>query len=547
MKLINTLFDTAKIKEAYTAVKNVFVSNKSLNDDLAGIVGNNFLTLNTKKNTGYGSHYCIYRGIDLLAESVAQLTLQVYRGDTLLPPDFVLGQGFNLNVPHPQLSLNELLYKCCVYFWFRGEFMIFMDLEHPFSLEPINPRLMQKKNGIWKWNNKKIIPEEQLVYISLFDPDRDRGLSPVDVVRADLINDERAGTYNTKFFENFAQIGGTLTDPKGFATTDQMKDVVKQFNQKYASSENAHKTLALTGGITYNETVQTMREMQFLESRREVRDKILAVLGIHKALFGVTESVDRAVSLEATRQLWLQVIKPKAIRIATKLNQQLFNRYFPGYHCQFDFSSVDALKQGIDVKLKQVEVYRALGYTTNELNEQFDLGMGDIKDPIGDTRLMPVDLIPVDEFYSSESIGRAAPKNKMVEEPVSKLDELIDKFVEDVEESQPIPDVKVDKKVVNKLSGYFSKQLCKVLKIVNNNKEPLPEIKKLLSKQISENSISKIVNKSNGINVVTYRLITSQVDESKTTEELVKRIQNVYKYQSSKSRMIVKEETSDER
>ena len=535
MKLTSALFDTAKIKEAYTAVKGIFASDKSLNDDLAGIVGNQFVTLSTNKVDGYNSHYCIYRGIDLLAESVAQLPLQIYRGDTLMPVDFRLNEGFNLNTPHPQLSLNELLYKCCVYFWYRGEFMLYIDMNNPFSIEPVNPNLMaRQKNGSWKWNNSMIIPEEQLVYVSLFNPDGDRGLSPIDVVKAELVNDTKAGEYNTKFFENFAQIGGTLTDPKGMATADQMKSAVKQFNQKHASSSSAYKTAGLTGGITFNETAQTMREMEFLESRREVRDKILAVLGIHKALFGVTESVDRAVSLEATRQLWLQVIKPKAIRIQQKMNQQLFNRYFPGYRCQFNFSSVDALKQGVDVKLKQVEVYRALGYTMNELNEKFELEMETITDPVGDLRLVPTSLIPVDDYYDSNSIGRATSN------PTKQIDKAIDLILENDK-----PEVSVDRKVVRKLSGYFSKQLGKVLKIVHTNKDPLPEIKTLLEKQISDNSISSIINKSNGVNTITYRLICEQVDDSSTTDELIKRIQSVYKYQSSNSKMIVKEEINN--
>lgn len=516
-------------------------------DSLSSILGHNgnFLYYDVDAmDNSYGSHYCIYRGIDLLAESVAQLTLQVYKGDTLLPPDYVLGQGFNLNTPHPRMSLNELLYKSCVYFWYRGELLIHIDTGFPFSLEPINPKDMQRRNDTWIFDGRTVIPEDKLIYVSLFNPDggnNSRGLSPVDVVKADMINDEKAGEFNTKFFQHYGQIGGTLEDPSGLATEEQMKDILKQFNHKYSSSKNAHKTLALTGGVQYKEAAQTMREMQFLDSRRDVRDKILAVLGIHKALFGVTESVDRAVSLEATRQLWLQVIKPKAIRIASKLNQQLFKRHFPGYHCQFDFSSVDALKQGIDVKLKQVKIYRELGYTMNEISEHFDLGMKNVDDPIGDMRFVSKMFVPVDTLIAGEK-----PQEVVKKEPPKKssMEKLVNLFEEEEIIQKDIKtSCRVEKQKAHKLGGYFSKQLCKVLKIVNSSKDPLPEIHKIVVCKIqTENSISSIINKPNGVSTLTYKLVCDQVKESKNTKELVSRIQAVYKYQSSKTRIYVRDD-----
>lgn len=595
MKLINTLFDTAKIKEAYAAMKDIFApTNKSLNDDLAGIVGNNFITLSSNKVSGYDSHYCIYRGIDMLAESIAQLPLQIYRGDTLMNPDFTLQQGFNLNRPHPQVSLNELIYQCCVYFWYRGEFMTYIDLEHPFSLEPVNPRLMVKqKNGTWKWNNKMIIPEEQLIYVPLFNPDGDRGLSPVDVVKAELINDTKAGEYNTKFFENFAQIGGTLTDPKGQATTDQMRDAVRQFNQKHASSGSAYKTAGLTGGITFNETAQTMREMEFLESRREVRDKILAVLGIHKALFGVTDQVNRSVSEEATRQLWLQVLKPKAIRIQEKLNQQLFNRYFPGYKCKFDFNSIDALKEGAEAKLTQAKVYRELGYTMNEINEHFDLGMEDVTEPVGDMRFIPTSFIPVDDLYIETSIPTKSSSDT--------LDKVVDIVLKEEKSTNKSKATRtyirrynklqrtVEKKVSGKIGKYFAKQLGKVISIIKTN--PTTDTNTLLStihnlineektvlsdtmrpvyrdgsqeavgfaltaikadKVVTRDDyvdevVEAMVNKISNINNYTYKLIRSQVKEStlegESLNQLSKRITSIYKFNSSRVRTIARTES----
>ena len=261
--------------------------NASISQTMSAVVGSRWETWSLEQNKNpIASNYVIYRSIHLLAQSLAQLPLDLYRGDEPLPRDWVFPDGFDFQNPNSDMSLNELVYYTMFYYFYRGEGMIKTNLiegtSNVLSLEPVNPRLMKEldENGrivAWRWNNKITFPMEELIYSKLFNPDGLRGLGPVDVVKNELITDLDATNYNKKFFKNFGKIGGTLYDGSkdSRASVTDMKNVVDQFNQQHQGVDRAHKALGLPGGIKYQEPGQSMREMQFLESRKDIRDRIV--------------------------------------------------------------------------------------------------------------------------------------------------------------------------------------------------------------------------------------------------------------------------------
>ena len=601
-----------KINELYDGIKEVIISTlfqkSALNRSLAGVVNNRMVYFDVNEKNAFKTNYTVNRAIKLLANSIAQLPVQIYRGDTLLEPDTVLNQGFNLKRPHPGTSLNKLIKESCIYYFLDGDLMIYIDLEAPFSLEVINPSKMKRqKNGSWKFNNSLIIPEEQLIHISNFNPGSTdgKGLSLIDVVKAELNADARALEYNSMFFKNSTNVGGTLisTNKDRPATKEQMQEATDTFNMRNASSSNAHKTIGLYGGIKYEQQPQTMRDMDFIKLGESVRDKVLAVFGIHKCLLGATDSVDRAVALEATRQLWNQTITPEVISLQEEFNTALFNRFFPGYHCVFDMTGIDALKQSIDLKMEQVKVYRLQGYTTNELNERFNLGMEDVSDPVGDMRLLPTSLIPADDYLMDNT--------QEPEEPQKGTDKTLDKvatlLLDDEKEAKTThlaakksratrsfvrnydkTTRKSEKRIVSALNKYNSKQLGKVMAIVKRDESDLnttlANIQNLISgekvllsntmrpvyvegskdahklalsvvepaKAVRDDYIEEVVeamtNKIVGISNTTYKLIRNQVKESteagETLIKLATRIRSIYKFNSSRLRTIARTESN---
>jgi HK97 family phage portal protein len=591
--------DTTKELEQKVTALETIISNGSINKSLMGIDGSgNVQWYNTGTSNSYESHYTIYRGIDMLASLGAGLSVNIYKNDQIMDPNFKLSMGFDIHKPHPNMSLNQVLYTALVYFFYRGEFMIEISDDPMFHLIPINPKHMERvRNSMdWKYSlngKSRIISEDNLIYVQLMNPDNaSRGLSPVDVVKADLTNESSAINYNTKFFENFGQVGGFFYDSLGKAHGNDLQKIVDQFDYIHKGAGKAYKTLGLPGGIRYEDFSQTMRELQYLESRKDIRDRILAVLGIHKALFGVTDQVNRSVSEEATRMLWIHNLKPKMIMIQDKINQVLFRRYFPGYLFKYNFSEIAELREAAESIMQQVTLYQALGYTTNEINERFDLGMEEMDDERGNIRLVPSNFIPMDDYLIDDS-----PIEDKKSIDMSILDDVLsieDKSLKVNRASHIRKHNKIfrasTKRMTGKLGKFFSTELGQVTKLIlsydtkksnidintllseiqnliTNNKQLLQETMRPLyidgSLEADEVAIASIgataepvaneivvaqmTNKITNISNHTYRLVRTQIkngiEAGDSIDMLAKRVQNVYKMNSSRARTIARTES----
>ena len=530
--------DNQNLQDKVTALEAV-IEKSALADSLGYVSGGNYYEYNLQNTSkAYKNNYTVYRAINMLADMLAQLPMRLYRGKQELPIDFVFPNGFSMAKPNPSMSLNELLYKSAVYYFFHGEYINHIVDDGILRLEVVNPKNAHRNpDGTWRLNENNslnvIVQNDQLIYNPLFDPTitnyndtMDRGLSPIDVVRSEVSADSSAGLYITKFFENYGQVGGTLIDKDGGSTKDEMKRTVAEFNSIHQSKSKAYKTIGLAGGMEYKELSQTMREMQFLDSRKDIRDKILAVLGIHKALFGVTDQVNRSVMEEATRQVWVQTLKPKAIRIQEKYNQQFFNHYFPGYYVKWDFSEISELQDSMENILKQCVEFKKLGYTTNEVNTHFGLKMEPIKDEIGDMRFVPIYLKTLEQVEA-----KAVTPDKT---PTKDVLDALDKVMAPAQVSTE------EKELRAKLKTFLFEQRKKVLKIVNTEGISLKEDLKILFNDEDarlEGITSKDLNKS------LYNQVKLQVlvglDKG---EDISTKIRDLYNYMEKQIKKVAKEE-----
>ena len=511
------------------------IDKSALADSLGYVSGSNYYEYNLQNTSkAYKDNYTVYRGINILADMVAQLPMRLYRGDRELPIDFVFPNGFSMSKPNPSMSLNELLYKSAIYYFFHGEFINHIVQDGILRLEVVNPKNIHRNpDGSWRLNKNNsmniIVQKDQLIYNPLFDPTithyntvMDRGLSPIDVVRAEVAADSSAGKYITKFFKNYGQVGGTLMDKDGGSSKEEMQRTTSEFNTIHQSENNAYKTIGLSGGIEYRELSQTMREMQFLDSRKDIRDKILAVLGIHKALFGVTDQVNRSVMEEATKLVWTQTLKPKAIRIQEKYNQQFFNVYLPGYYVKFDFTEIKELQDSMENILKQCVEFKKLGYTTNEINSHFGLKMPPIQDEIGDMRFVPIYLKPLEALIPAP-VKEVPPAEKKALEKAADL-------LSEIEESKP--DTKEFK---SKMKTYLFKQRKKVLSVINNSDSIIKDLEVLFDKDQTE--LNESIHNQIKLSVL-YHL----KDKTKI-EALSKEIKDLYNSAEKKIKVIARNES----
>lgn len=525
----------SELQEKVTALEK-----SALADSLGYVSGSNYYEYNLQNTSkAYKDNYTVYRGINILADMIAQLPMRLYRREQELPIDFVFPNGFSMSKPNPSMSLNELLYKSAIYYFFHGEFINHIVQDGILRLEVVNPKNIHRNpDGSWRLNKNNsmniVVQKDQLIYNPLFDPTithyntvMDRGLSPIDVVRSEVAADSSAGKYITKFFKNYGQVGGTLFDKDGETSKEEMKRTTAEFNNIHQSEQNAYKTIGLSGGIEYKELSQTMREMQFLDSRKDIRDKILAVLGIHKALFGVTDQVNRSVMEEATKLVWTQTLKPKAIRIQEKYNQQFFNVYLPGYYVKFDFSEIKELQDSMENILKQCVEFKKLGYTTNEINNHFGLKMPPIKDEIGDMRFVPIYLKPLEALIPAPAKEIPPAGKKAIDKAVDLLAEI----GHNEYGQYPKSDTKEFK---SKMKTYLFKQRKKVLSVIHNSDSIIKDLEILFDKDPTE--LNESIHNQIKLSVL-YHL----KDKTKI-EDLSKEIKDLYNSAEKKIKIIAQSE-----
>jgi HK97 family phage portal protein len=554
-------------------------------------------TLYVLGSTSHGDliskNYVVYRGVNLIAQTMAQVPVKIYRGEQPLI-DGRLPNGFDFFNPNINMSIQELIYTSAFYYVYRGEYLNRIELldgsnTNVLALYPINPKLMKEHTDgdeidYWEYGKsygKQRIENEQVIFIPQLNPDGFRGLGPIDVIKNEIITDINATNYNKLFFENFGRVGNILKDTEGNISAEQLNKLIDQFNNAHQGVGNSHKTLGLPKGIEYEELQQTLREMEFLQSRKDIRDRILNVLGIPKGVFGISDDVNLANALTHDKVFWSKTIKPNLLRIQNKYNQQLFNRYFPGYAMYFDFSQIEETFEDYKVKAETAKLFIDMGYTTNEVNKRFDLGMPEIEGPAGELRLKPASMIPVDDYLipvsDSKDIDIITTKTTT---------DVIEKSSRSFIRKYNMLQREVEKKFNSKLKRYFNNQLGKVQSVINGTKDInktdiLINIKVLLDEEkdivgksllsvyedgsekasiiaqeaVNVRAVSRVnrevvdgmVNKIKGINDHTYNLIRSQVveaiDAGETIDQLSKRITDVYKFNQSRARTISRTET----
>lgn len=569
--------------------------DKGWTDTLYAVSGNRLEEWDITKTDSFTDNYIINRGISLIATNFAQVPLRIYRGEQEIPENHEIHNLFLR--PSEDVSRFEMWEKTLIYFYNDGEAFWYLNLmegsKKIYSIHVINPRYMKHKKDrktgrieSWVFNDKIPMTKEQVIHFKFPNTKGLRGLSPIQTVIMEYAADTYAAKYQKVFFENFAKIGGFLKTPKdGQISGPELKKVVNQWNREHQGVDNAYKVGGLLGGMEYVETGMSQREMEYIEGRAAIRDRIMTALGVNKTVMGISDDVNRANAKEGMRQLWTMTIKPQCIRYQEKLNSELFNPYFPGYYCKFDLSDIEDLKGDFNVTLESAQKMLHMGWTRQEINERLNLDMPDAR-PEDD--LLPLNLIRREE--SSLEIEPTKPEKEV------KLDKIVDILIKDNTKSRQSTyrrnfnrkQLKHERQFRSKMKGYFFAQRKEVLKIVSNSKH-IHNITNNLSKFFTDNEDSRLrkitkplyissgetavelsrstlglksvkkemidntillekLNKITGINVTTYNQIKMEIfagaQAGESLDQISKRIKGVYAFAAVRSKLIAVTETA---
>ena len=231
----------------------------------------------------------------------------------------------------------DLFYSIQNYIDLAGEAPLFVNFQNgkPSDLLLIRPERLKLKPGkdgeliggyTYQVNTKSGVEELQLepfevVFLKTPDPNnpfRGKGVLSAMINTFDI--DDFSERYNRKFFFNSATPSAVLETDKKIADEVKRK-LERKLKESHGTYVNAHKFMILEKGLKWKPMQLNAKEMDFINTMKFTRDKILAMFRVPKTVLGMTENVSVSNADATDRIFAKRVIKPSMMRIVEQLNE----------------------------------------------------------------------------------------------------------------------------------------------------------------------------------------------------------------------------------
>ena len=263
---------------------------------------------------------------------------------------------------------------------------------------------------------------DELITWQLFNPkDPHAGLAPKVPANLAIVSDYNASLYNAAMFGNSAEPGGVLTTDAEF-TPEADEQIRTSWNQRHRGAANARKMSVLWGGMKWDATATTMRDLQFIEGKQLTRMEICAVFGVPPTVAGFfgTTGDSAAYTDNELERFWQDTVMPLLAGLAEGVEVHLAPRFAGGLDVWADVEDVPIVQKMRLANMKTVDSLWAKGVPMEDLNARFDLGLP--ARPQHRLGWLPVNVVPAAEAASgnvTEPVdeGPSAPGNDELDQP----------------------------------------------------------------------------------------------------------------------------------
>ncbi|MBN2024072.1 MAG: phage portal protein [Pirellulales bacterium] len=144
--------------------------------------------------------------------------------------------------------------------------------------------------------------------------------------------------YSARFFKNGARVSGVLMTP-GAMKEEAAANLLRSFNEQYASLDNAHKTLLLEEGAKYQATTVSQDDAQFLESMEFSLLDVANWLNLAPHKVGHPSRTSFASLQEENQRHLDEAIDPWAVNIEQECDDKLLTeeeKREDTHYCEFN-------------------------------------------------------------------------------------------------------------------------------------------------------------------------------------------------------------------
>lgn len=214
-----------------------------------------------------------------------------------------------------------------------------------------------------------------------------RGLGMAEAVADEIETDEYMAKWAKKFFYNDATPPVVLSVP-GLTSTEFERFEAK-WNEKYRGIGNSHKLGLLSREATPHKLGDTRKEMDFTESRKDLRDAIMTHFGIPPEIMGVVENSNRATVTQAKTIYAENVQQPRLYNRQDAVNIQLLSAWGDDLVYEYD----EVIPEDTEFKLQVANA--GMQYSTILLDEWRDqMGFDPLDGDSGKVIYIPLASMP---------------------------------------------------------------------------------------------------------------------------------------------------------
>jgi HK97 family phage portal protein len=290
--------------------------------------------------------------VNFLAVNLAQLGIKVYRrlgnDDRIEVHDHPLAQL--LRQPNPATTRYRFMADLVTDFCVNAQAFALKvrPPEGGLELYRIEPCQIRVHGDVvpraYGWapigGGQVLLPPSEILHLR-----QPRGISPLEALRALLSEDEAATAYRSRFWQNYARLGGVIQRPAGAPrwNDDQRRMFRKQW-RRYQGAQGAGRTVVLEDGMTYSQVSATAEQSQLVQSRKLSREEVAAAYHVPPAMIGIVESQGYGSIREQHKALYQDTLGPYVSMFEGDFDLQLLPEFSDNADVYVEFNINEKLQ-----------------------------------------------------------------------------------------------------------------------------------------------------------------------------------------------------------
>ena len=231
-----------------------------------------------------------------------------------------------------------------------------------------------------------------------------RGLSPLVVAQLPGASDYAAAMFMKGLLMNNADTGVIATTEQNL-TMEQREQFVAALRERKRKAGTPDRPLFLSSGVKIEKPTISNVDMQFLETRRLLRQEIGAIFKVPESIMGFSESKASSLSggggalNEEKLTFIVNNIGAKCHRYEAAV-APIVRSFGAGLVGWFDIEGLPIMQEARRTRVDSATKMFALGVPFNDINRTYDLGFPEY--PWGETGYLPFNLQPADAMGVEE-------------------------------------------------------------------------------------------------------------------------------------------------